>query len=138
VTTTKDLDALVAQVSAKEKMINILVNNAGMSGPKVPVADSAQAFKDSVWKGESQEEWKNTFDLNTSAVYFTSVAFAPLLEKAVSSTHKACIVNISSISGKLLLYMRICCSYPSKELQRNPKTISAITHQRLLASISHV
>lgn len=56
-----------------------------------------------LWENESVEEWNNVYDADVTSVYFTTVAFLPLLQKAstkVAHFHGSAIV-ISSISGQI-------------------------------------
>ena len=82
--------------------VHISVANAGISGPKAePSSSSATELKETLWNSESFEEWNATFNTNVSAVYFSTVAFLPLLQAAVQ-THgprSPSIIVISSMSG---------------------------------------
>ena len=69
-TKKEDLENLVAEISKKEKYINVLVCNAGISGPKAePKSESATELKDTLFNGESFGEWSDTFKTNVSGVY---------------------------------------------------------------------
>ncbi|KAG4436016.1 hypothetical protein IFR05_008493 [Cadophora sp. M221] len=102
VTRKGDLESLVKEISKKEKYINVLVCNAGISGPKAePESEKATELKETLFKGESFEEWEETFNTNVSGVYFTTVAFLPLLQ-AGGESHghlSASVIVISSMSG---------------------------------------
>jgi NAD(P)-dependent dehydrogenase (short-subunit alcohol dehydrogenase family) len=52
------------------------------------------------WKSEP-EQWAETFSVNVTGLYFTSIAFLPLLAKGGKTTpgYSSSVVNISSISG---------------------------------------
>jgi NAD(P)-dependent dehydrogenase (short-subunit alcohol dehydrogenase family) len=97
-----NLQALVEQISSKEKYINLLVTAAGVPGPKAePDSESASDLKAKLWDNESPEEWNSTYDTDVTAVYFSVVAFLPLLQ-AASSSHgqlTASVIVISSMSG---------------------------------------
>ena len=70
VTKKEDLEKLVAQISEKEKYINLLITNAGISGPKAePESEKASELKERLFKGETFSEWSDTFNTNVSAVY---------------------------------------------------------------------
>merc|ERR1711964_311501 len=89
-------------VSKKEKYINVLVCNAGISGPKAePESENATELKEALFKGESFQEWSDTYNTNVSAVYFTTVAFLPLLQAGRESFGhlSASVIVISSMSG---------------------------------------
>ncbi|KAK0106996.1 hypothetical protein ONS95_003711 [Cadophora gregata] len=102
VTKKEDLENLVAEISKKEKFINVLVCNAGISGPKAePESENATELKEALFKGESFQEWSDTFNTNVSGVYFTTVAFLPLLQAGKESHGhlSASVIVISSMSG---------------------------------------
>ncbi|KAL5324480.1 hypothetical protein ACEPPN_009026 [Leptodophora sp. 'Broadleaf-Isolate-01'] len=102
VTKKEDLENLVKEISKKEKYINVLVCNAGISGPKAePVSEKATELKEALFEGESFEEWKETFNTNVSGVYFTTVALLPLLQAGRESHGhlSASVIVISSMSG---------------------------------------
>lgn len=70
VTTKEDLEKLVAEIEKKEKHIDLLVCNAGISGPKAePDSENATELKKALFEGESFGEWSDTFNTNVSAVY---------------------------------------------------------------------
>ncbi|RYP53921.1 hypothetical protein DL768_001233 [Monosporascus sp. mg162] len=105
VTKKEDLEKLVAKVSEKEKCINLLICNAGVSGPKAePDSDDAEDLKTKLWDNESVDEWDDTFRGDVTSVYFTTVAFLPLLQAAVrpkgdQEPFAASVITISSMSG---------------------------------------
>ena len=73
-----------------------------MSGPKAePNEEDATELKKKLWENESFEEWSSTFNTNVSAVYFSAVAFLPLLQAGVDEHGhlSPCIIVISSMSG---------------------------------------
>ena len=73
-----------------------------MAGPKAePDSSKASELKDKLWQNEDFEQWNSTFNTNVSSVYFTTVAFLPLLQ-AGTETHgsrTASVIVISSMSG---------------------------------------
>ncbi|RYP03191.1 hypothetical protein DL765_010576 [Monosporascus sp. GIB2] len=105
VTKKEDLEKLVAEVSEKEKCINLLICNAGVSGPKAePDGGDADDLKTKLWDNESVDEWDDTFRGDVTSVYFTTVAFLPLLQAAVrpkgdQEPFAASVITISSMSG---------------------------------------
>ncbi|KAH9223704.1 hypothetical protein DL95DRAFT_352512 [Leptodontidium sp. 2 PMI_412] len=102
VTKKEDLENLVKEISKKEKYINVLVCNAGISGPKAePESEKATELKEALFEGESFEEWKETFNTNVCGVYFTTVALLPLLQAGRESHGhlSASVIVISSMSG---------------------------------------
>ncbi|KAI4120536.1 MAG: hypothetical protein LQ338_006947 [Usnochroma carphineum] len=104
VTSKEDLEKLVKEISSKEKHIDLLVANAGISGPKgVPEASDASKLSSDLWKAESPSEWADVFNTNVAAVYFTTVAFLPLLQASQDHPSRAprspSVIVISSMSG---------------------------------------
>jgi NAD(P)-dependent dehydrogenase (short-subunit alcohol dehydrogenase family) len=75
---------------------------AGISGAKaIPEDQSAEDLKARLWNNESFEVWNETYNTDVTAVYFTTVAFLPLLQ-AGTDVHghlNASVIVISSMSG---------------------------------------
>lgn len=102
VTSKKDIEALVKEISSKENHINLLITAAGIEGTKVePDEDNAEDLKTKLWEKESFEAWDDTYRTDVSGVYFTTVAFLPLLDRGVAEHgHLApSVIVISSMSG---------------------------------------
>lgn len=105
VTSKDDLEKLVQELSKKEKCIHLLVANAGVSGPKAePDNSDADKLKEKLWNNESVEEWDATYRTDVTSVYFTTVAFLPLLQAAVEPNgsgerFSASVITTSSMSG---------------------------------------
>jgi len=109
ISSKEDLQRLAGEVSSKEEGgIHLLVNNAGVARDEA-TKFTTQAHLDTkdvdmlqqhLWKSEP-EKWAETFRVNTTAQYFTSVAFMPLLAKgrALTTGYSPSIVNVASISG---------------------------------------
>lgn len=79
-----------------------VVTAAGISGAKAePESEDAEELKKTLWENESFEEWGETYNTDVSAVYFTTVAFLPLLQAASKKFGKlsASVIVISSMSG---------------------------------------
>ncbi|KAI5202362.1 NAD(P)-binding protein [Aureobasidium subglaciale] len=101
VTKKADLEKLVKQIEEKEKCIHLL----GVPGPKAePDKSEAGELKDKLWQGESVEEWNDTYSTDVTSVYFTTVAFLPLLQAAVEpkgpgERFSASVITTSSMSG---------------------------------------
>ncbi|KAL8930225.1 MAG: hypothetical protein Q9208_000842 [Pyrenodesmia sp. 3 TL-2023] len=104
VTSKEELEKLVKEISSKEKHIDLLVANAGISGPKgIPEASDATQLSNDLWKAESPPEWADVFNTNVTSVYFTTVAFLPLLQASQNhpdrNLRSPSVIVISSMSG---------------------------------------
>lgn len=81
------------------------VCNAGISGPKGdPSSSDAKELRDTLWNNESVEEWGDTYRTDVTSVYFTTVAFLPLLQAAIEpqgprNKFGSSVITISSMSG---------------------------------------
>lgn len=68
-----------------------------------PDSSDANELKDKLWKNEDIEGWTNVFNTNVTAVYFTTVAFLPLLQAATKAPGHGdlspSVIVISSMSG---------------------------------------
>lgn len=93
-----DFHALIADVSNPEAVselfaeverhlggLDVLINNAGVSGPAKPVEDL------------TDQEWRNTLSVNLDSSFFCARNAIPLLKKAGGGS----VVNFSSICGVL-------------------------------------
>ncbi|KAI0203759.1 NAD(P)-binding protein [Astrocystis sublimbata] len=105
VTKKEDLARLAEDIGKKEKHIHLLFCNAGISGPKAePEPTHAEELRDRLWNNESVEEWNENYQTNVTAVYFTTVAFLPLLQagmrpKGELEPYTASVITTSSMSG---------------------------------------
>ncbi|EKG21878.1 Short-chain dehydrogenase/reductase SDR [Macrophomina phaseolina MS6] len=102
VTNKDDLDRLYQEISKKEKYINLLVCAAGISGTKAePDQEHAQNLKEKLWNNETFEAWNEVYNADVTSVYFTTVAFLPLLQAGTASHGhlSASVIVISSMSG---------------------------------------
>ncbi|KAL9576470.1 MAG: hypothetical protein Q9212_007067, partial [Teloschistes hypoglaucus] len=104
VTSKRELETLVQDLSAKETHLNLLVANAGISGPKgIPEASDATQLSTDLWTAESPPEWADVFNTNVTSVYFTTLAFLPLLQASQNhpshSVRSPSVIVISSMSG---------------------------------------
>lgn len=119
-TNKDDLDRLYQEISKKEKYINllgkatgseildspaadfVLVCAAGISGTKAePDQEHAQNLKEKLWNNETFEAWNEVYNADVTSVYFTTVAFLPLLQAGTASHGhlSASVIVISSMSG---------------------------------------
>ncbi|WPH01106.1 putative short chain dehydrogenase reductase family protein [Acrodontium crateriforme] len=105
VTKKEDLQSLVKTLESLEPHLDLVVCAAGIPGPKAsPESKDAAALKDELWNKESVEDWQNTFNTDVTSVYFSTVAFLPLLQKNLGSNGKRNhfgpnVITISSMSG---------------------------------------
>jgi len=83
----------------------VIVANAGVSGPKAePDQEDAGELKDKLWQNETVEQWNETYSTDVTSVYFTTVAFLPLLQasmkpKGPGEKFSANVITTSSMSG---------------------------------------
>lgn len=98
----EDLDWLVKEISSKEKHINVLITSAGISGTRAdPSSEDAGEMKEELWEKETVEAWNEVYNADVTSVYFTTIAFLPLLQSAKESVdhfHPS-VITISSMSG---------------------------------------
>jgi NAD(P)-dependent dehydrogenase (short-subunit alcohol dehydrogenase family) len=84
VTSSDQLTDLTETIAEQEGRLDLLVNNAGMLGPRARLEDV------------SVEEWRRTLEVNTTGVFLTAKAALELLRAADESR----VVNISSSVGR--------------------------------------
>jgi NAD(P)-dependent dehydrogenase (short-subunit alcohol dehydrogenase family) len=77
---------LAAEVSQREPVVNILVNNAGANWG-APLADYPAAG------------WDKVTDLNLKAPFYLTRAFLPLLEAGATQDDPGRVINVGSIDG---------------------------------------
>lgn len=129
VTNKEEIEKMVKEMERKEGKVDILICNAGGSGPTHYGADtsfpdhsndpgpggklekmSAKDYKDEILRENSFENWNDLFKINTHHILFVSIAFLPLLAKgsedAKQKTKKenkrsftSTIITTGSISG---------------------------------------
>ncbi|WWC66349.1 uncharacterized protein I206_100250 [Kwoniella pini CBS 10737] len=92
-------------IESKEKWVNVLINNHGVSlGHADPnaVEQTPEALSKEMFENESFESWLNAYQINTASYYFTSFAFLPLLSAAKTVggyPEPGNILNLGSVSG---------------------------------------
>jgi len=79
----KAVERVFSEIAEKYGQINVLVNNAGISGADKPTHEL------------SQEEWKQVIDVNVNGVFYCTKHAIPHMKKAGGGS----IVNLSSIYG---------------------------------------
>ncbi|CAD6499956.1 BgTH12-04061 [Blumeria graminis f. sp. triticale] len=108
ITNKSDISKLVEIIESKEGHLDILINNAGIAGNcQDSSAETADEMKKNLYddEGNSFEDWCNTYRTNVAQLFFMTMAFLPLLQKATELQHgySATVINISSISGIIQL-----------------------------------
>ncbi|KAG1872345.1 hypothetical protein DFJ58DRAFT_713625 [Suillus subalutaceus] len=106
VTKKESIKAGVTRISQTEGKLHILVNNAGQSGPvsdefnqpSTTAQKEAGPTSEYLFNNESFEEWGSLFAINTSSIYFVTIA----------------VINITSISGLIKVAQRHFCYNSSK------------------------
>ncbi|KAJ4001648.1 NAD(P)-binding protein [Lentinula boryana] len=103
ITDKKSIQKLVEEVKGREKNIDVLVNNAGVSlgSSEVEKGDeSAEQLSEELF-GEDLVKWEDVYRTNVIGHFFTTAAFIPLL--AATSTvypgRTAAVINNTSMSG---------------------------------------
>ncbi|MGH3217640.1 MAG: SDR family NAD(P)-dependent oxidoreductase [Streptosporangiaceae bacterium] len=84
------LEALMSHAAGPGGVINVLVNNAGTTGPTTPLSEL------------SLQDWQQTIDANLTGVFLACRAAIPFLRAAGNGK----IVNIGSATGKRPLVNR--------------------------------
>lgn len=89
VSTKEAIAGLAAFVAQREPRLDVLVSNAGIRrDPAVPcdvLAAPLAELQKSMWSHRAAD-WAETFAVNTTAHYFLSVAFMPLLAAAAAAS----------------------------------------------------
>ncbi|RMZ70745.1 short-chain dehydrogenase reductase [Pyrenophora seminiperda CCB06] len=83
VTSKPDLSAAAEHIASKTGYVNLVVANSGITGPTLRDLKknaSLTEFRDYLWNWDA-DEFNETFALNTTAAFFTVVAFLELLDK---------------------------------------------------------
>ncbi|KAG2155883.1 uncharacterized protein EDB93DRAFT_1128658 [Suillus bovinus] len=126
VTKKDSIKAGVTRISQEEGKLHILVNNAGQSGPisdelnqpSTTAQKEAGPISEYLFNNESFEEWGSLFAINTSSIYFVTIAFLDLLDKGSKDIDKegfsSSVINITSISGLIKVAQRHFCYNSSK------------------------
>ena len=105
VTSKESIQEFVKKLSEKEKHINLLVNNAGATsvnyGEKWTPSGNPKEVSERMMSYQGFDDWTSIYKVNVASIYFTSIAFLPLLCAARDQGYPEAgnIINISSVSG---------------------------------------
>ncbi|KAG8729400.1 Splicing factor [Ceratobasidium sp. 423] len=121
VTNKESIENAVKLISSEnDGKLDILINNAGQTGPmsrflsdpNAPECKDTETLGAALFRNESFEEWSIPFATNVSSVFFVSTAFLGLLEKASKAREtetggwSSSIINITSPCGQTKLSQR--------------------------------
>jgi NAD(P)-dependent dehydrogenase (short-subunit alcohol dehydrogenase family) len=101
VSTQAGINALVAEVTAREPSLHILVNNAG-------------TLSDAPIDSFSEDQWDDVIDLNLKSPFFLMQRLLPLLRTGASADRPATVINIGSV-GALKIGPREVYSYQASK-----------------------
>ncbi|KAH7086587.1 short-chain dehydrogenase [Paraphoma chrysanthemicola] len=82
ITSKSSLQAAVDQITAGVGYINLLVANAGVLGPTASFVPgrSVSELRKNMFEDTAMEDFTSTFNINTTATYFSILAFLSLLD----------------------------------------------------------
>jgi NAD(P)-dependent dehydrogenase (short-subunit alcohol dehydrogenase family) len=128
----EDISRLYDEVSKREKCLCVLVNNAGTSGSTYQQeADTPEEAKKLLFDSQDAtfEEWEQIYRVNVAQIYFTTMAFLPLLAHSTEQheDYSGTVINITSVSGLL--------KNPQHHPAYNASKSAAIHLTRMLADI---
>jgi len=86
ISTVEGIEALVAEISGREKALHILVNNAGTLSD-APIDDFSEA------------DWDGVIDLNLKSPFFLLQKLLPLLRAGAAAEHPSTVINIGSVGA---------------------------------------
>ncbi len=106
ITKKEEIASVYDQLASKEKYLDILINNAGISTATFQTeSSSAEEMKKNLFENEDAtfQDWDDVYRTNVSSCYFMSTCFLPMLQKASEAQHgwSSTIINITSISGQV-------------------------------------
>jgi len=107
VTSNDSILSAVEAISQQQGYINVLINNSGVmyNTAKAPEpTDDIKTFQKKLWEAGTKDEFNKTFEVNVTAVYYTTVAFLELLDagnkRAASSDEPTSqVITVSSIGA---------------------------------------
>jgi len=86
ISSIEGIEALVADLTAKEDALHILVNNAG-------------TLSDAPIDEFSEQDWDGVLDLNLKSPFFLLQKLLPLLRKGATPQRPASVINIGSVGA---------------------------------------
>lgn len=101
-----EISNLYDEYSKREKHIDILINNAGISTATFNTdASSAEELKRALFDDEKAtfKDWDDVYRTNVSQIYFMTTCFLPLLHPSTDNPYawSSTVINICSISGQI-------------------------------------
>jgi NAD(P)-dependent dehydrogenase (short-subunit alcohol dehydrogenase family) len=104
VTNKESIRKLVDEISTREGHLSILINNAGISSKTQNTEhEDASQLRSSLFDDPAAtfEQWDDVYRTNVSALFFTTAAFLPLLQRGSEQEHgwSSTVINTTSISG---------------------------------------
>lgn len=105
VTDKKGVQALYKEIESREKALDILINNAGVSSASLTTESDGDAneMKANLFDNDkvTNADWNDVYNINVTAQYFMTTAFLPLLQASSERNPKwsSTVLFISSISG---------------------------------------
>lgn len=104
VTSKEDLLKIVDRLTKTEGFVNLVVANSGLQGPgldKLPQKPSLGEIRDTLWAMDDQL-FSSVFKVNNTGVFYTVVAFLPLLEAGNAKGNveqKSQVIATSSVAS---------------------------------------
>jgi NAD(P)-dependent dehydrogenase (short-subunit alcohol dehydrogenase family) len=80
----EDLDSLFSRIFEQWGGLDVLVNNAGIGGPRAPVEDT------------NEDDWRKCLDVNLTGAFLAAKRAIPVMKAQVAG----CIINISTSSAR--------------------------------------
>lgn len=102
VTSKESIQEAVQVISAQEKFVNVLINNAGIGSGRATAraSDGPEAYAKAMFD-EDVQDWQKVYLANCTSLYFVTAAFVPLLTAARESVARVPgnVIVVSSQSG---------------------------------------
>lgn len=103
-TSKSDLSAAVDHIAQKSGYVNLVIANSGITGPSLKGLEKGASLADyraHLYNWETSD-FTNTYNVNSTAVFYTIVAFLELLDKgnkAGNVEQKSQVIAVSSIGA---------------------------------------